>query len=148
MKNDPNLSPPWFDAADIIANFLARTGLIVPIMTGLGRTIVAVPLAVARWLGPEVHTPSNSSAARVVPTESGQFGGVLVFHRNKATAWAMVRVDDAHQNVVPRSPQQRDQPPHSSVWNGNPQPVTNSLVDDDDLCAQPNWSHDPWRNER
>ncbi len=148
MKNDPKLSPPWCDSADIIAEFLARTGLIVPIVTGLGRLIIAVPLAVARWLGPEVHTPWNSSAARVVPTESGQFSGVLVFHRNKAIAWAMVRVDDAPHDVVPRSPQPRDQPPRSSAWNVHPQPVISSLVDDDDPYAQPNWSLDPRRNQR
>ena len=85
----------WFDAPEIMAEFLARTGLIKPALTTIARLAVATPLALARWLGSELRTTSNSSAPDVTPGESGAFSGIVFVHRNDAKAWALFRVGDA-----------------------------------------------------
>lgn len=142
MKKEPKLiAKPWFDAPEIFAEYLWRTDLVTPIVECIGGALIAAPLMLARWLAPEVRTPENSPAPRILPAEAGRFSGVILVHRNEAKAWAMTKVADGDVTY----PANRSQVLH---------PDPRNVIHHDERFGQPPglWpedeQYDPYRHDR
>ena len=118
MKKEQKLiARPWFDAPEVLADYLWRTDLVTPIVKCIGGALVAGPLTLARWLALEVRTPDNSHPPRVVLTEPGRFSGVILVHRNEARVWAMTKVADDYTTCPAHRSQVLHPDPRSSIRN-------------------------------
>ena len=92
MKNKHG-GGPWFDTPTIFAEWLYRSELIGPIMSELATALTTVPLALARWLRPRIHTTGSGDPPRVVPVQRGQWsGGVIQEHSESSLALSLSQI--------------------------------------------------------
>jgi hypothetical protein len=136
-------SPPWLDSRTLVAEFLARTGLIDRILFHLGRAALGVPRALARWLGPDLRTPTNSARPRVQFAEDQPVSGILVVHQDEAVAWILIRLGDSAGRKDPELPFLS----HStSIADTSRQ--ADPRWREDELFERPPWEASEWRRSR
>ncbi len=81
----------WFDAPEIAAEFIARTGLIDPILTKIWVWSTAVPALLGEWLGVHLHTPRRGPCPDFHRSAGESWTGVVVIQANEPTLWCLAK---------------------------------------------------------
>lgn len=102
--NDYESKSRWFDGPVMVADFIAKSGLLDLMLAEVGRVMVTLPLGLLRWLGEDLKTPLNSTPPKIYSAGGAATSGVVFIHDNEPFLWALVEVGGPNR-PEPISPQ-------------------------------------------
>ena len=94
----------WPDLPVVAADALADTRALDLAVAAVGQQLRRLALLARRWIGPELHTPGNSAAPRVVHTEPGPWHGVIIVDDDVASYWLLVRSGSGRRTTANNEP--------------------------------------------
>ena len=142
------ITAPALDLPTLVADAMVDSGIFDSLIEGLSRTLKAIPRRVVAWLGPELHTPTNSSPPLMTLAEPGLWNGVVFVESNEASYWLLTKANpgnrlEAHRPTPPFTG--RDPYRQPNQYQPREPSGTQSLWPEAAPQHDPRYDQDPWR---